>query len=113
MLNLATDTITFYTAVFAAAVVAKLTDPVGWLQIAMAFLMGLGRTRLWAPLLLAAAFTSFTIAALYVGWVNAGIQWWPRGAVLISIGYFATAYMAYGIGYLLTSVFSPSRRTQD
>jgi hypothetical protein len=112
MLSLTTDSMTYYSAVFAAAVVAKLTDPAGWLQIAVAFVMGLGRTRWWAPLALAAAFTGFTIATLYVWWVEAGIQWWPRGVMLISIGYFGTAYMAYGIGFLLVSAFSP-RRTQN
>ena len=84
----------------AAMIWAKLHDPLGWVVLIFALVLGHNRHALWTPLMLSAVATVVNVAMVWSWWQQLGVPWQPH-TIRVAIAFTLLAYTVFAIGRLI------------
>lgn len=91
----------YLSAWLAGVFVAKLTDPVGIILVAISAGLGYRRSGVWTALAGAAIAAVITLLAIYSWWERIGVaDRWPSRTAFLFFTFVLIALPAYGIGAL-------------
>jgi len=87
-----------YVVMLAASVVGKMYDPLGWVALIGALVLGASRQRWWMALLLALGVTILNVVFVFSWWTQLGISsTWPSRASFLLLVFCVIC----GIGWLV------------
>ena len=93
-------------------VIAHLYDPLVWVLLAIAVLMGAQRHAWWRMLLVVIVFTGVNVAMIYTWWIETGIGYHHSRVGRIFFALLVIGFAAYGGGRLIARLIDrmPQRR---
>jgi len=102
-----------YLAILAGSLVGKMYDPLGWIALICAFVIGAYRQHWWLAVLLAVGATILNVILVFSWWVQLGISaTWLSRAILLLVVFCVICGIGWVLGRTAAQLVHKEKSTQ-